>query len=387
MKKLFLSAGDWSGDVHCGKLVAELLSRHPDWQIGALGSRNTHQAGAQLIGDTGGLGVIGFVSALGVVPRTLRLKNAALKWIDREKPDVAVLCDWGGFNTRILPALRKRKIPVLYYFPPRSWQKTGEGGLQIAAQVQKIATPFEWSATRLQSAGGDATWVGHPILETVRELSPRELLRREFGLSDGEKLLTILPGSRALELKYIAPHLAGAVALLRRESQFKNLKFAVAASDETGAAKLRAIFGPDALVVVGKTLELLSACDLALVKSGTSTLEAAAVNAPQIVVYEVPSIVHLQIKATGLRQKVPFVSMPNIIAGKAVCPELLGESCRAGTIFETARTLLEDNARAAQMREEYRAIREALGETLPYTATEKTADLVEATLREHGELL
>ena len=199
--KIFLSVGDLSGDIHCAALTRELLKRHPEWQIFALAGAATRAAGAHIIGDTSGLGVIGFSSALAVVPRSLRLKKRAFYWIEANQPDAAILCDWGGFNTRILPNLDAAKIPVLYYFPPRSWQKTGDGGLQIGPHCARIATPFPWSAQRLNDAGANATWVGHPILERLRNAASREQLRAEFGIAPDQTFIALLPGSRSMELR------------------------------------------------------------------------------------------------------------------------------------------------------------------------------------------
>src|SRR5690606_35732258 len=99
------------------------------------------------------------------------------------------LCDWGGFNGRLLNELQKRQLPSLYYFPPRSWQKSGNGGLAIAPLVSRVATPFPWSAKRLQQAGCQAEWVGHPVLEDVRDALPREWLRQGLQIQDDEKLV------------------------------------------------------------------------------------------------------------------------------------------------------------------------------------------------------
>ena len=370
--RIFLSVGDLSGDIHCAELVAQLLRRHPDWQIFALGGKNVEKAGATLLGDTSGLGVIGFSSALAVVPRSLKLRKRALRWIGENQPDLAILCDWGGFNTRLLAQLQAAKIPICYYFPPRSWQKKGDAGTQIAPFCEVVATPFEWSAHKLQRAGAKAVWVGHPILEKLAALPAREELRARFAIKNGEKLLALLPGSRAMELASIGPHVAGACEILKRDG----LKI-VAAAPQGGSAKLRALFPPDIEIVEGQTLELLRASDAAIVKSGTSTLEAAAANCPQVVVYEMPRALHWQVKLTGLRKKIPFVSMPNIIAERAIVPELLGESCRAANIAAQMEPLLFESSASEKMRQDYGLVRDALGARLPYTATLKTAELIE----------
>ncbi len=376
--KIFLSAGDLSGDIHCAMLVRELLARHPDWQIFALGGPNLASSGAQMLGDTSHLGVIGFASALATLPRTLKLRQIALEWLEREAPDAALLCDWGGFNTRLLPDLGRLRVPVGYYFPPRSWQKRGQGGLQIAPFCERIATPFEWSAKRLIQAGAGAVWVGHPILEIAAKTATREALRAEVGVKNGQKLIALLPGSRALERKIIAPHVAGAVELLKKQFQAKRVeaKWVVAATPGT-SSKLRKLFGPGVQILENRTFDLLRAADAAIVKSGTSTLEAAVADCPQIVVYDVPAVVRAQVRLTGLRRKVPFVAMPNIILERGAIPELLGDACRAPKIAAALTELLESPAKLDAMHEDYALVRAALGEGLPYTATQRTADLVE----------
>jgi lipid-A-disaccharide synthase len=373
MPKLFFSAGDLSGDYHCSLLVQELNERRADWHITALGGKNLHQSGAEILADTSELGVIGFASAMAVLPRTFRIKSLATKWLERNRPDAAVLCDWGGFNTRILPDLKRLGIPVLFYFPPRSWQKKGEGGLAIASLCESIATPFEWSAQKLNDAGGHATWVGHPILETAHRGKSREAVRAELGVGEDEKFITILAGSRSMERKYIAPHIAGALQILKTRFE---ARYFVAATPGTGAA-LQQVFGPDVTVVEGRAFELLRACDAAIVKSGTSTLEAAVADAPQVVVYEAPALIHLQVRLTGLRKKIPFVAMPNIIMDRGIIPELLGENCRADKIADALTNLVKNREEVSRMRADYAQVREALGEKLPYTATHITADLVE----------
>ncbi len=373
--EIFLSVGDLSGDIHCAALTRELLRRHPDWRITALAGAATRAAGAHILGDTGGLGVIGFSSALRVVPRSLRLKKRALQWIAAHQPDCAILCDWGGFNTRLMPDLKRLQIPIFYYFPPRSWQKTGDGGLQIAPDCARIATPFQWSAERLNHAGGTARWVGHPILERLENAPARAELRARFGAAPGETLIALLPGSRGMELKYVAPHVARACELLKKNGR----RFAVAAAPGAAPA-LKKVFGAHFPIVEDQTFDLLRAADFAIVKSGTSTLEAAVAFCPQIVVYDVPRPLHWQAALTGLRRKIAFAAMPNIIMGREIVPEILGDDCHAQNIAARTETLLESADKLAQMRADYAQVRLALGAELTRGATAATSDEIEAML-------
>jgi lipid-A-disaccharide synthase len=379
-KTLFISAGDLSGDIHAARVVRRILERHPDWQIFALGGSHLKAAGARIVGDTRHLGVIGFASAMAVLPRSLRLRRKADRFLQGHKVDAALLCDWGGFNSRLLPELNRRNIPSLYYFPPRSWQKTGEGGLAIASLATRIATPFDWSAQRLKNAGANVEWVGHPLLEIVDERAAqvsRQAIREEIGVTGGQLLIAVLPGSRDSELKLLAPHLAGAMRLLNKNYPGQ-LRFVVAVPE--GAAKRVRPHFPDTPIYEGRTTQILLASNGAMVKSGTVTLETAVCNIPQIVVYDVSPIVHAQIRLTGLHKKVPFVAMPNIILGRGAVPELLGIKCRPAPIAEAMSVFIESSEARVAMQQEYCRVREALGAELPYTATNRTVEMLEEML-------
>jgi lipid-A-disaccharide synthase len=379
------SAGDLSGDIHSARLAREVLQRHPDWTIHALGGAHLRAAGAQILHDTSGYGVIGLGSALRLLPGIPRLKRAIVRFLKTHKPDAAVLCDWGAFNVRLAKLLQKFGVPVLYYFPPRSWQQHGEGGLGIVPFVQRVATPFEWSAHRLHEAGANATWVGHPLLEIVDEARTqysRHATRLELGAQEDDFLIALLPGSRASELRYIAPQLAGAQRLL--ETRFPGKLRFVAAVPPGATERVRVEF-PNIPISEGRTTEVLLACDAAIVKSGTVTLEAAVCDAPQVVVYEVSPVVGAQARLLGLQKKIPFVAMPNIILGRGVIPELLGKRCRPATIAGEVAAQIESAALRSTLRQEYSRVRAALGQTLPYTATGKTADLLDELLNDSDE--
>lgn len=372
MTRIFFCAGDVSGDEHSALVARQLLKSHPNWEIDAVGGRHLRQAGANIIGDSSNYGVIGFTSAMALLPKVLLLQRHVLHHLKSQRPDAALLCDWGAFNGRLLPHLQKLKIPVLYYFPPRSWQKTGDGGLSIAPLINAAATPFQWSAQRLKEAGAYAEWVGHPLLQKI------ERAQQTAGVRDKHQI-ALLPGSRELEWKWIAPHIAKAAEIIQRHRPRTYFQVAV---PKGATARVQKYFSgvKNTHIVEGNTTKVLLESHLAIVKSGTSTLESAVCDTPQIIVYEASPLIHLQVALTGLRRKIRFVGMPNIIADKEIAPELLGENCRGKLIAEKVLLLMSDMNYRAQMRRDYREIRCALGEDLPFTATEKTAQMIEALL-------
>lgn len=369
--KILISAGDVSGDIHSAEVACRIRSLHPDWQIDAIGGEHLRDAGANIIGDSSGFGVIGITSAWAVVPRALILQRRIFRYLQSERPDAVVLCDWGAFNTRLFSRLKKYRIPILYYFPPRSWQRTGSGGLGIVPFVDRVATPFEWSAQRLRKAGCKAEWVGHPLLETIQR--NKESLTKERDTN----LIALLPGSRKMEWKWIAPKIADAARIIKHQKP--ETRF-VAVVPKGATSHVQKYFSGICDVREGDATKVLLQSQAAIVKSGTVTLEAAVCDTPQVVVYDLPPLLRAQWVLTGLEKKVPFVAMPNIIAGQEIISELTGPRCRASLIAEKGLLLMNDANHRAKMKEDYAEVRRALGSELPFTATERTVQMLEEML-------
>jgi lipid-A-disaccharide synthase len=388
-RNLLFSAGDLSGDIHMARLVREVRARHPDWTIHALGGAHQKDAGANILENTSGYGVIGIGPALKLLPGIPRLRRKLVRFLQTHQIAAVVLCDWGAFHIHLLRLLQEFKVPVLYYFPPRSWQKGDDGGLHIVPYVERVATPFEWSADRLKNAGCNAEWVGHPLLEIVedaRKQYSRTATRRLWGASDEDFLVAILPGSREMELKLLAPTLAHAARLLGQKHS--RARFVVAAARGT-TAKVHSHFaraGVEARIVEDRAGQVLLACDAAWVKSGTATLEAAVCDAPQLVVYDIPLVLRAQWILSGMQSKVKMIGMPNIIAGRKVIPEILCNDFRAPRLAAQMSTLLTDESARGEQRDLYDEVRAALGARLPYTATHRTADILEEMMNEKSEV-
>lgn len=352
------------------------MARHPDWQFHALGGKHLGAAIAghgRWLGDTTGCSAIGVLTSVPIYFRAKIVSERMRAFVRRHGMSAVVLCDWGGFNCRQLPFFRKHGVPVLYYFPPRSWQRAGIGGLNIAQQVRRVATPFEWSERRLRSAGCDAEWVGHPLLEASHTPAQRGSLRREFGIKEGQKLVALLPGSRMTELRVLAPRMAQAAELLRQRHQ---AKFIVAVP-ETLAARARRYFPASIQIVSNRTPEALLASDAAIVKTGTATLEASVIGTPQIAVYDFGWLRRIEWLALWMWRKIPFIAMPNIILQRGAVPELLGLDCKAEGMAIAIGELLEDEILRARMEAAYVEVRRALGAELPQGATARTAEILE----------
>jgi lipid-A-disaccharide synthase len=377
-------AGDVSGDVHSAALARKLLQRDPTRALHALGGCRLREAvnasaGGEFLGDTTNCSAIGITTAVRFYFRCRKLRERLREFLSRRHVDVVVLCDWGGFNGRILPELHARGLRVLYYFPPGSWRRSGTGGLRIVPFVSRVATPFDWSAERLQNAGCRAEWVGHPALEKVRSAAERAEFRQRFGVRPDDKLVALLPGSRETELRLLAPRMAKAAAMLQRN--VPNVRaFAVVPEELAGDA--RAHLPKEITVLTNCANELLGAADAAVVKTGTASLEAAVAGTPHVAVYDVSYVRSIEWYLLWAWKRIPFIAMPNIILQRGAVPELIGNRCNPENIARELTRLLTDAAARDQMQRDYEEVHRALGRDLPFTATARTAEIVEEMLAE-----
>ena len=379
-RTILFIAGDLSGDTHSSRLVERLAARHPGFLMHALGGKHLGDAvkrtGGAWIGDTTNCSAIGLASVIWIYLRARWLSFKMRRFVRAHPIDVVVLCDWGGFNCEQLAFFNGERVPILYYFPPRSWQRTGKAGLQFAPFVTRVATPFEWSAGRLTSAGCRADWVGHPLLESPRKPPDRESLRREFGVGPGENLVALLPGSRKPEIRVLGPRMAAAAKIL---SGRRPMKFVVPVP-ESLVRMAHACFPPPIKIIVERAADALLACDAAVVKTGSATLEAAVAGAPQVTVYDFGWAGRIEWIFLWMWKRIPFIAMPNIILQRVLVPELLGPKCTPEGIAAAVGKLLQSDEDRRSMKEGYCEIRRHLGGDLPLGATERTVEILEEML-------
>ncbi len=335
--RVFLCAGDPSGDVHGAMLVRELRRLVPDaWFYGVCGSA-MRDAGVAQFADSSDFSAIGVAHALPKAPRLWSLLQTLKRYLVATPPTLIVLIDFPAFNMRLLRCAVPLGAPVLYYFPPASWKREPSVAAErLAAMATHVATPFEWSARIIEDLGGRATWVGHPVLDRYAdrpsEARARGLLRVPLSATP----VAVLPGSRSQEIRYVLPLLLRALTLAAKEMP-SILPLVSVAPGSDRAAIAAAVEGhfPDA-VLVENTPALLSAASAALTKSGTITLEGMACGLPMVVTYAGSVLDALQYHLF-LRGRFRFIAAPNILVGREVVPERYAER---GTPEELSRELL-----------------------------------------------
>ncbi len=356
-----ISCGEPSGDLYAGALASEILKLEPDAVVTGFGSDHLRAAGASLVGDFKGLSVTGLTEALRVVPRSWQNYRALVRAAAETRPDVFVPIDFPDFNFFPARALHKRGVPVVYYISPQLWAWR-RGRLRTMKRVaDRVLVIFPFEAAFYEAAGVPVTFVGHPLLELTAPPPAREPFLRGHGLDPSRPVVALLPGSRRNELRAILPDLvrtAGALAARLPSTQFIVAR-APHLDDELLAplASWPANASPP-LVLEGQTDAVLASADVAVLASGTVTVQAALHGCPMVVVYRVGPITY----AVGK----PLVhldtyAMVNLVAGARVVPELIQDEFTPEAASTGALRVLLDPEHAAKVKADLAAVRSKLG--------------------------
>ncbi len=361
--RILIIAGEASGDLYGALLARALREREPGARLSGIGGTRMREEGVDLLADSRDLAVVGLVEVLSHW-RPIRAAFRRVVGVLREDPpDLVVLIDYPDFNLRIAREARRRGVPVVYFISPQVWAWRASRVRQIARSVERILVVLPFEEEIYRRAGVPVSFVGHPLLDLLpRNADPLES-RRRFGLDPGRRVVGLLPGSRRREVGFHLGVMLEAARLLReRAGDFQvviPLASTLRSADlEPHLRNARESLGEIPLLE-GAPGEALSTMDAAVVKSGTSTLEAGLMGVPLVVVYRTTAITYL---LASLLANVRHVGLINIVAGKEVVPELVQRECTAGRIAAALEPFLRDPSRAGAVRREMSALRERLGE-------------------------
>jgi len=348
--RIFLGAGEPSGDLHGARLVSALADRLPGAVIEAFGGPRMAAAGATVRYPMEGLTVLGFVEVLAKVPAHWRLLRTLERAFRAGVYDLVVLIDYPGFHLRVAEAARRAGIPVLYYVAPQLWAWHPGRARRFARAVDALAVILPFEPAFFAGVGLAAEFVGHPLADQPRP--SRSEARLALGIAEGSCVVGLLPGSRAGEVRRLWPEFRDAARAL----------LAGGACDRAIVAGISAGAYPDAgpiEVVYDDPARILAAADAALAKSGTTTLEAALADTPMVVAYRVhPLTMWLARRVV----RVPWISLVNLVAERQVVPELLQAEATAERLAEAARTLLDaEHPDTRQQRAGLAEVRRRLG--------------------------
>jgi lipid-A-disaccharide synthase len=378
MTSVLLSVGDASGDHYAADFVDALRERRPRARFLGLGGVEMEKRGVQLVAHQRDLAVGGLFELAPSLPRIARVWRRMAAALAAERPDLVVLVDSSGFNLPLARRARRAGAPVLYYVAPQVWAWRSGRIRKIARRVDRLAVIFPFEPAVYAGAGVPVEFVGHPLVDRLgvaRGRRGRDDARAILGLPAAAKVVALLPGSRRSEVRRcLAVQLAAARRVHARAPDCRFV-LPLAASIERAEveAGLRRARLPATLqldVLDGGSREALRACDVALCKPGTATLEAALLARPCVVAGRGQPL-----SAAVVRRlvKVDFWAMPNLIAGRWIVPEFLQERADPQSIADAVMALFDGPARAAQLAG-LAAVRAALG---PGGAAHRAAAIAE----------
>jgi lipid-A-disaccharide synthase len=375
--KILISAGEASGDRYAAELVEALRARIPDAEFFGCAGPRLRQIGVQPVMRSEELTVIGVFEVLLHIPRIYARLLHLTRIARRERPAMAIVTDAPGFHIPLAQKMHRSGIPVFYYVAPQVWAWRKWRIHKIRRIVNQVLCIFPFEEAYYRERRVPTTFVGHPLAGAVQPSMTRDEFLARNGLSRGVPIVALLPGSRQGEAARHLPALADAVRRLR---QWKPMDFVLPASSTVSGDFFRErIGGVGVQIVEGQSEDALAHADVALVASGTATVEAALLGVPMVVFYRVTAPTWFVGK---FLVDIPFYSMVNLLAGRRIVPELMQGECTGERLAAEARRLLEDEPARQKMKAELESVRDSLLGDVP--AAERAAEVICEKLRIRG---
>lgn len=366
-KRVFVSAGEYSGNVYVASVIRDLANRYPQLQFEGIGGTELAQSGVKILHNSDQWGSIGVVEALKRW-KLLLVNRGVCAYLEQTRPDLVLLADYPGFN---MPLARKAKslgIPSVYLFPPRKFARDSSRVQDAAKNITRVAAEFEPTFTTYQEAGARVDFVGHPMLDLLPILN-REEIRLQHGIPPEQKVVLLMPGSREQELVLLLPlykelsrilstklpavrfHLLGAQNLKMNPRIRKELEeFEREQLDQGVPIKL----------LWDNRFEQMCISDFAIATSGTATLELACYQVPMAICYKVTPLTAYLARWFS---KIPeFIGLPNLLANACIVPEYVQEKASAQEMIPFIEATLSSDEKLASIRESLKNAISKLGE-------------------------
>jgi lipid-A-disaccharide synthase len=376
--RLAMVAGEPSGDLLASSLLKGLVSKLPDTaQYYGIGGPRMQAVGFDAHWPMDKLTVRGYVEALSHIPEILRIRRELKHQLLAEQPDVFIGVDAPDFNFGLEHSLREAGIPTIHFVCPSIWAWRGGRIKKIQKSVDHMLCVFPFETAILEKAGVAASYVGHPLADDIPLEPDVPGARRALGLPDSGPIIAVLPGSRRSEINLIGPTFFDAMQIMQQREP--GLRFVMPAATPAIHAQLQELAsqhqGLALTIVDGQSQLAMTAADAILVKSGTVTLEAALLKKPMVISYKVPWLTGQIMRRQGY---LPYVGLPNILAGRFVVPEILQHFATPGALADATLTQLHDEANRRTLTEVFTQMHHALRQNTQERAAEVVARVVES---------
>lgn len=376
--RIGIVAGEASGDLLGSQLVAALKARLPNAEFVGIGGPKMMALGVKSLFPMETLAVRGYVEALRSLPAILKIRSALKRYFLDTPPHLFIGIDAPDFNLGLERKLKKAGIPTFQYVGPSLWAWRGGRIRKIRRAVSHMLLLFPFEKTIYDTAGIEATYVGHPLADMLPLEPNRSEAREQLKLRPSAEVVALLPGSRQSELKALADlFIQTAKAILRQRPDTQFLVPLI--TKETRQIFETALYRNEAFdlpikILFGHAHDAMVAANAVLVASGTATLEAALLKRPMVVTYRVPALTY---KLMWPRRYLPYVSLPNVLAGRFVVPELLQHDATPDNLAQAMCNLLADTQVTRSLEQEFTRMHEQLRQGNAERAAGAIADFLE----------
>jgi len=368
-------AGEASGDLLAGLLLDGLRRHWPQLQAGGIGGPQMVRRGFDAWWPHEKLAVSGYVEVLRHYREIVGIRNKLRERLLDAPPRMFIGVDAPDFNLDLEAALKARGIKTVHFVCPSIWAWRAERAEKIRRSADHVLCVFPFEPELLKQHGIAATYVGHPLASVIPMEPDKAAARRALGLGDDDQVLAILPGSRASEVEHLSGRFLGAAKLLRKARPDIKLVVPALPARRVAIAEAARTAGLDVKIVDGQSHTVLAACDLALVASGTATLEAALFKRPMVISYAVNWLSYRIMKPKQLQ---PWLGLPNILSGEFVVPELMQHDANPEALAAALLEWLEAPARMAAVQQKFKALHAVLQRDTAQLATDAIQKVLES---------
>jgi len=375
IKKIFISTGEVSGDLHGSLLARALLEeskkRSIPIEIFGLGGERMREAGVKIMYDTTSISSIGIWEALPLIVPTLKIQKRFYKSLILNSPNCLILIDYMGPNIHIGRKIRRKniQIPIYYYIAPQEWAwRVGNNSTtDLISFSDKIFAIFKVEADFYRKRGGNVSWIGHPMVDLIDKLPSKKSSREHLKLRNNENILLMMPASRPQEIKYILPTFMRVANKL--QEKYPNLVVFIPSCRDTFEEKfVKALqkYNVKGRIVSSKDIEvnkpfIYSLSTLALCKSGTVNMELALYGVPQVVGYKVSRVTSFIAKKI-LKFKVKFISPVNLLMKKLIVPEFIQKDFQVDRIYKKSIQIMDKQNQKIKIKNGYKSLKKILGD-------------------------
>ena len=358
--KIMLSAGETSGVLHGAALARELRALDPSIALIGFGGAEMAAAGVTLRQNYTDYNVMGISAVLLNLRRIFALLDDLTHLMEEERPDVLVIIDYPDFNWRLAARAKERRIPVFSYIPPSAWAWRKGRAKSCAALADEIVAIFPHELPPYEAAGANISFVGNPLIDTVRaEMEPEEA-RRHFGIEENDVPILLMPGSRREEIERLLPPMLGAAEILQTRDPARRFFLPVAGGvDEQRIEEHLAASPVEVTLTHDARYALMKAARAAIAASGTVVMETAVMGLPAVVLYRMSALSYF---VGRLLVDVPRFSLPNILLGETFETELLQGAVQPERIAAAMEPIIADGEARSYVTERLARAVEMLGE-------------------------